>query len=149
MCRNIAPEGICTWPRYDNAFEEEIFLDDIIYLWFKTTKLLKHFSQQAPFLSRDHMVDDFAGVGKVPNVCRRNMTGLRLYFCHLQRSCCKVIFSQACVKNSVHSLGGVHSRGVWQRGMHGRGACMVGGMHGGGGMCGRGACMVGTCMVRV
>ena len=58
MCRTLALEGLCTWPRYNNAFEEQIFLDDVIYLWFKTiTKLLKHFSQHAPFLSRDHMAD--------------------------------------------------------------------------------------------
>ena len=46
-----------------------------------------------------------------------------------QRSWGKVIFSEACVKNSVH---GGH---VWQ------GACMAGG-----GMCGRGTCMAGACM---
>ena len=38
--------------------------------------------------------------------------------------------------------------GMCGRDMHGRGACMAGGMHGGGhawqeGMCGRGACMAG------
>ena len=38
-----------------------------------------------------------------------------------QRSCGKVIFSQACVKNSVHREGC-----AWQ------GVCMVGGMHGSG-----------------
>ena len=39
---------------------------------------------------------------------------------------------------------------AWQRGacvvkggMHGKGACVAGGMHGEGGMCGKGACMVG------
>ena len=50
----------------------------------------------------------------------------------------KVIFSEACVKNSVHGGGGVH--GCW-----GGGACMVAG-----GVCGcQGACMVsgGACMV--
>ena len=62
----------------------------------------------------------------------------------------KVIFSEACVKNSVHSGacmagcvcvagGGMHGRGacmveglVWQRGMHGRGHAWQEGMHGGG-----------------
>ena len=54
----MALEGICAWPRCDNAFEEQIILDDVIYLWLKTfTKLLKHFSQQAPFLSRDHTAE--------------------------------------------------------------------------------------------
>ena len=49
-----------------------------------------------------------------------------------KRSWAKVIFSEACVKNSVHQVGGVHGRGrVWWV------ACMVGGMHGGG------ACMAG------
>ena len=44
----------------------------------------------------------------------------------------KVMFSQACVKNSVH--GGVHGRGAcmacehaWQAGMHGRGCVWQGG----------------------
>ena len=52
-------------------------------------------------------------------------------------SCGKVMFSQACVKNSVHSgrghiwQGGMHHRGhAWQGRMHGRehtwqGACMA------------------------
>ena len=85
------------------------------------------------------------------NVCRT--------FYRPQRSCSKVIFSQACVKNSVNG-GGVHSRGhAWQmcvcgRGVHGRGrctwqgacmmgVCIAGGMHGKRGMCSRGACMAG------
>ena len=38
-------------------------------------------------------------------------------------SCGKVMFSQACVKNSVHRGGGMRGRGV-----HGRGSYMVGGM---------------------
>ena len=67
-----------------------------------------------------------------------------------QRSCGKVIFSQACVKNSVHREGC-----AWQGGVHGRGcawwgACMAGGacVARGGGMHGRGACMAnGACMV--
>ena len=45
-------------------------------------------------------------------------------------SCGKVIFSQACVNNSVQ--GG---------GMHGRRAYMAGGM------CGKGVCVVGACVV--
>ena len=61
----------------------------------------------------------------------------------------KVIFSEACVKNSVHSgacmAGGVCVAGgacmagghAWWRDMCGNGACMVGVMHG------RGACMAG------
>ena len=50
-------------------------------------------------------------------------------------SCGKVMFSEACVKNSVHGGGAYMAGGhVW------RGACMVGGMHG------RGACVVGACM---
>ena len=52
-----------------------------------------------------------------------------LNFYRLQRSCGKVIFSQASVSHSVH-------RG---------GACMAGGMHGGG-ACMAGACVVGGCM---
>ena len=76
-----------------------------------------------------------------------------------KRSCGKVMFSEACVKNSVHR-GSMHGRRAmrgghawrvghaWQGaymvgGMHGRGhawqgecawwgACMAGGMHGGG-----------------
>ena len=58
-----------------------------------------------------------------------------------QRSWDKVIFSEACVKNSVHR-GGMHGKGAymvggvcgrgcaWQGGMCSRGACMTGGMHG-------------------
>ena len=51
-----------------------------------------------------------------------------------KRSCVKVIFSQACVKNSVHGGGGDHAcvaGGVSGRGdMHCRGACVARGMHG-------------------
>ena len=54
-----------------------------------------------------------------------------LYFYRPQRSWGKVIFSEACVKNSVYREGG-HA---WQGVVHGRGACMAGG-----------ACMVGACM---
>ena len=58
-----------------------------------------------------------------------------------QRSCGKVMFLQACVKNSVHRGACMAGRGegcVWQGGMH------DGGVHGRwghvwhGGMCGRG-----------
>ena len=52
---------------------------------------------------------------------------------HLQRSWGKVIFSEACVKNSVH-IGDVHGRGMHGKGgVHGRGhawwggACVAGG----------------------
>ena len=51
-----------------------------------------------------------------------------------QRSWGKVIFLEACVKNSVHSGGGGGG------GVRGRGACVRGG-----GICGRGMCMVGGC----
>ena len=67
-----------------------------------------------------------------------------------KRSCGKVLFSEVCVKNSVHRevcmVGGHAWWGhVWQGGMHGRGACVVGGM------CDRGhtwqgACVVGGCV---
>ena len=55
----------------------------------------------------------------------------RLIFTVRKRSCRKVMFSQACVKNSVHSeacmAGSMHGREyAWQ------GACMAGGMCGGG-----------------
>ena len=55
------------------------------------------------------------------------------------------MFSEACVKNSVHrGGGGVHGRGcAWQEGVCGRGVCVAGGMHGRRGVHGRGACMVG------
>ena len=59
-------------------------------------------------------------------------------------SCGKVMFSQACVKNSVrggvHCKKGVHGRGVhgrrlaWQGGLHGR-ECVAGGVYGGGEAC--------------
>ena len=60
-----------------------------------------------------------------------------------QRSYGKVMFSQACVKNSVHRGGAWQGHRVWCGGMHGRvcawwGACMAGGMHGGGHVCGEG-----------
>ena len=62
---------------------------------------------------------------------------------HLQRSWGKVIFSEVCVKNSVHG-GCVWQGDVWQGGMCGRGhawqgACMVG-------VCGRGHAWQGACM---
>ena len=59
-----------------------------------------------------------------------------------QRSWGKVIFSEACVENSVHRGGGLCvaggvwgmrgtcGRGMHGEGVHGRGACMAGGMHG-------------------
>ena len=56
-----------------------------------------------------------------------------------QRSWGKVIFSEACVKNSVGGGGG-----VWQGGMHDGGTCVAGGMHGRGVVCvWWGACMAG------
>ena len=57
-------------------------------------------------------------------------------------SCGKVMFSQACVKNSVYKGGAcVAGGGVCMAGggMHGQGGCVAGGVHGGGcmavGMC--------------
>ena len=81
-------------------------------------------------------------------------------FYRSQRSCGEVMFSQACVKNSVHRggtwQGGMHDRGgawqgasvagghAWQRDMHGGGhAWQVGHAWQGGDVHGRGACMVG------
>ena len=81
-----------------------------------------------------------------------------LYIYRPQRSFCKVIFSQACVKNSVYRgvvcmtrehawQGGGHmwqwGGCAWQGGMCSMGVCVTGGMHGrgacmAGGMCGRG-----------
>ena len=62
-----------------------------------------------------------------------------------QRSWGKVIFSEACVKNSVHGGGRAWQGGAWWGGgsVCGRGhvwwgACMAGGV------CGRGACMADT-----
>ena len=54
------------------------------------------------------------------------------------------VFTGVCPREGACMAGG----GMCGRGMHGRGACMAGGMHGGGhawqeGMCGRGACMAG------
>ena len=68
-----------------------------------------------------------------------------IHFYRPQRSWGKVIFSEACVKNSVHGggyawQGGMHvqgacmARGACVAGKHAWGACMAGGMHG------RGAC---------
>ena len=73
----------------------------------------------------------------------------------IHSSCRKRMFSQVCVKNSVHRgtwmAGGIYSGSLPSvmcmasiQGLHGRGgACMVGGMCGrgyiGGGMCGKGA----------
>ena len=90
----------------------------------------------------------------------------RLTVCNT--SCRKVMLSQACVKDSVQGGHVWQEQHAWQvacvvvgrarqRGMCGRGACMVGGMHGrgcawwgacmAGGVCGRGAFVVGAaCM---
>ena len=60
-----------------------------------------------------------------------------------QRSWGKIIFSEACVKNSFYRGGGVHGRGghVW------RGACMAGGCAWPGGHAWVGVCMAGgACM---
>ena len=66
-----------------------------------------------------------------------------LIFTVRNSSCGKVMFSQACVKNSV-DRGGMHGRGVCVteggihgRGMHGRGRAWQGGM------CGKGGYMAG------
>ena len=53
-----------------------------------------------------------------------------------QRSWGKVIFSEECVKNSVHR-GGMHGGGMCVAGE----ACVVGGMHGRGGHVWQGACV--------
>ena len=68
-----------------------------------------------------------------------------LNFYRPQRIWGKVIFSEACVKNSVHRGGGMHGQGgmrgggcalqgacvveghAWQGGVHDRGACVAGG----------------------
>ena len=66
-------------------------------------------------------------------------------------SCGKVMFSQACVKISVHE-GRMHGRGACMaggvniRGMHGRGECMAGGMHGREGACVTRGCVAGGCV---
>ena len=58
------------------------------------------------------------------------------YIYRPQRSWGKVIFSEACVKNSVHRVGRAWQWGMCGGGgMHGRGCawwgvCMAGGMHG-------------------
>ena len=69
-------------------------------------------------------------------LCRKCTIEIHCY--RSQRSWGKVIFSEACVKNSAHR-GGMRGRGV----VHGGGAYIVGGMHGRGhawqgGMCGGG-----------
>ena len=86
----------------------------------------------------------------------KKYSGLFLIFITVRNSSCgKVMFSQACVKNSVH-VGGGHA---WQGVLCGRGECMAGGMHGGGtcvqgGMYGRGVhgsggnVWQGVCMAR-
>ena len=60
---------------------------------------------------------------------------------HPQRSWGKVIFSETCVKNSVHGGACMVGGHAWQGCMRGGGACVVGvcmgGMHGGC-MCGGG-----------
>ena len=76
----------------------------------------------------------------------------------MQRSWGKVIFSEECVKNSVHRRGRVWQGGVrggggwgcgrghaWQGGMRGRGVCMAGGSCMAGGMLGKGACIAWGC----
>ena len=91
-------------------------------------------------------------------------TTLEVYY-RLQRSCGKVIFSQASVKNSVHGGGsrmagqgcwgmaGVCMVGYTWQGVSMVWACMAGGIHSRGhvwqgGICGRGVCVVGVCMAR-
>ena len=62
----------------------------------------------------------------------------------------KVMFLHLSVSHSVHKGGACVADGghAWQGGMHGRGACVVGGacVAVGGGMHGRGVCMVGVCV---
>ena len=70
------------------------------------------------------------------------------HFYRRQRSWGKVIFSEACVKNSVHGgLGGAcMPGGMCGRGHAWRGGCAwQGGMHGG--VCGRGCAWQGACVV--
>ena len=88
---------------------------------------------------------------------------LFLGFYRPQRSWGKVIFSEVCVKNSVHGgggcmAGGMHGRGCMAGGMHGRRVCMVVGhawqtgrawqgcVCGRRDMCGRGHAWQGACM---
>ena len=61
-----------------------------------------------------------------------------------QRSWGKIIFSEACVKNSVHGVGGRCGRGACMMGGHvWQGACMAGGLC----VCGGGhAWQGGVCM---
>ena len=48
---------------------------------------------------------------KLLNQAKSSRNNWNITICHPQRSCGKVIFSQACVKNSVHGGGGVvHGR---------------------------------------
>ena len=73
-------------------------------------------------------------------VLRNGQCGIKKQFAiHIftarNSSCGKVMFSQACVKNSVHG-------GAWQGGMCGRGACVMGACMAGD-MHDRGACMAG------
>ena len=77
---------------------------------------------------------------------KNNFKNLKNLHCSIMTvsnsSCGKVMFSQTCVKNSVHRevvcmAGGMHGGGACIAGGCGRGACMSRGM------CGRGACMAG------
>ena len=93
-----------------------------------------------------------------------NITAIPENFYRPQQSCGKVMFSQVCVKHSVHREGacmvwGMHGRGD----MHGSGVCMAGGVHGRGhvwqelcvagahawqwGVYGRGCAWQGVCVV--
>ena len=56
------------------------------------------------------------------------------------------MFSQACVKNSVHGGGGVWQGACVAGGMHGREHAWPGDVHGRGAYVVGGACMVGGCM---
>ena len=76
------------------------------------------------------------------NVSYKPTTKISGNFYRPQRSWGKVIFSEACVKISVHRGEGEHGTGAWVAGggMHGgsgRRACVVGGMPG------RGVCVAG------
>ena len=64
-----------------------------------------------------------------------------MFYYRPQRSCGKEMFSQACVKNSVHISSGMHGGGGG-----GRGVCMAGGQRGHVCVAGEEGVFVGGCM---
>ena len=69
--------------------------------------------QEFPFLTLWLVSNFTCTTYLLQGCCRRCLVEMLVTSYRPQRSCGKVIFSQACVKNSVHGMGGVCLSACW------------------------------------